>query len=105
MVKGDPEMAEALGGLINSGFTRAGARFVKNVPTPDDGFERRAFSTWCPMVLAGIGNLADTIADRSITIEMTRKRPDEKAKRLRTRDGGELQDLGCKASRRVADNS
>ena len=104
LMKGDVEMAEALRGMINSGFTRAGAQFVKNVPTPDGGFEPRAFSTWCPMLLAGIGKLPDTVADRSITIEMTRKRPDEKVKRLRTRDGGELRDLGRKAARWVVDN-
>jgi hypothetical protein len=104
MMKGDAEMAEALRGMINSGFTRAAARFVKNVPTPVGGFEPRAFSTWCPMLLAGIGKLPDTIADRSIIIEMTRKRPDEKVKRLRTRDGGELRDLGRKAARWAADN-
>ena len=80
-MKGDAEMREALRGLINSGFARAGARVIKNVPTPDGGFEPRAFSTWCPMLLAGIGKLPDTIADRSIAIEMKRKRPDEKVSR------------------------
>jgi Protein of unknown function (DUF3631) len=104
LMKGDAEMAEALRGMINSGFTRTGARFVKNVPTPDGGFEPRAFSTWCPMLLAGIGKLPDTIADRSITIEMKRKRPDEKVKRLRARDGGELWDLGRKVARWATDN-
>jgi hypothetical protein len=103
-MKGDREMAEALRGLINSGFDRAGARFVKNVPTPDGGFEPRAFSTWCPMLFAGIGKLPDTVADRSIAIEMIRKRRDEKVKRLRTRDGAELRDLGAKAARWAADN-
>jgi hypothetical protein len=104
LMKGDAEMAEALRGLINSSFTRAGARFIKNVPTADGGFEPRAFSTWCPMLLAGIGKLPDTIADRSIIIEMTRKRSDEKVKRLRARDGRELQDLALKAARWAADN-
>jgi hypothetical protein len=104
LMKADAEMAEALRGTMNSGFTRAGARFVKNVPTPDGGFAPHAFSTWCPMLLAGIGELPDTIADRSIIIEMTRKRPDEKVRRLRTRDGYELRELGRKAARWAADN-
>jgi hypothetical protein len=104
LMKSDAEMGEALRGLINSGFTRAGARFVKNVPTLDGGFEPRAFSTWCPMLLAGIGKLPDTVADRSIEVEMTRKRPDEKVKRLRASDGGDLRDLGRKVARWVADN-
>jgi putative DNA primase/helicase len=104
MMKGDPEKAEALRGLVNSGFDRAGARHVKNVPTPDGGFEPRAFSTWCPMLLAGIGTLPDTVADRSVIIAMKRKRPDEKVKRLRARDGAELRELGRKAARWAADN-
>jgi putative DNA primase/helicase len=103
-MKGDAEMAEVLRGMINSGFTRAGARFVKNVPTPDGGFEPNAFSTWCPMLLAGIGNLPDTIADRAITIEMTRKLPEQTVRRLRARDGGELRDLGRKFARWTVDN-
>jgi putative DNA primase/helicase len=104
LMKGDAEMAETLRGMINSGFTRAGARFVKNVPTPDGGFEPHAFSTWCPMLLAGIGSPPDTIADRAITIEMTRKRPDQKVRRLRARDGDELRDLGRKVARWAADS-
>ena len=103
-MKGDVEMAEALRGLINSGFSRAGARIIKNVPSPDGGFEPRAFSTWCPTLLAGIGKLPDTVADRSITIHMARKRPDEKVRRLRTRDGSELQDLARRAARWAVDN-
>jgi putative DNA primase/helicase len=104
LMKADREMAETLCGIINSSFSRAGARFVKNVPTPDGGFAPHAFSTWCPMLLADIGELPDTIADRSIIIEMTRKRPDEKVRRLRTRDGDELRELGRKAGRWTADN-
>jgi len=104
MMKGDPEKAEALRGLVNSGFDRAGARHVKNVPTPDGGFEPRAFSTWCPMLLAGIGTLPDTVADRSVIVSMKRKRSDEAVKRLRARDGAELRELGRKAARWAADH-
>jgi hypothetical protein len=89
---------------MNSGFSRAGARFIKNVPTPGGGYEAHAFSTWCPMLLAGIGKVPDTVADRSISIEMVRKRADEKVKRLRRSDGPELWDIGRKAARWVADN-
>ena len=104
LMKGDAHMAEMLRGLLNSGFTRAAARFVKNVPLPDGGFEPRAFSTWCPRLLAGIGKLPDTVADRSIVIAMKRKRPDEKVRRLRARDGGEFHILARKATRWAADN-
>lgn len=104
MMKGHPELREALRGLINSGFDRAGARFAKTVPTPGGGYEARAFSTWCPMLLAGIGKLPDTVADRSIRIEMERKRSDQKVKPLRAGDGGELREIGRKAARWVADH-
>jgi hypothetical protein len=86
LMNGDAEMAEALRGLINSGFGRAGARIIKNVPLPD------------------IGKLPDTVADRSIIIAMKRKRPDEKVRRLRARDGSELYDLSRKAARWAADH-
>lgn len=98
------EMAEALRGIINSGFDRAGARFVMNVPTGDGGYEPRQFSTWAPQLLAGIGDLPDTVRDRSIEIDMLRKRTDETVKRLRRRDGADLKDLG-RRSRRWADDN
>jgi hypothetical protein len=56
------------------------------------------------MLLAGIGDVPDTVADRSIPIEMQRKRPDERVKGLRADDGRELWDLGRKSTRWVADN-
>jgi hypothetical protein len=104
MMKGDAELREALRGLINSGFDRAGARFVKNVPTPGGGYEAQAFSTWCPMLLAGIGKLPDTVADRSIPIGLERKPSAQKVKPLRAGDGSELRDIGRKAARWVADH-
>jgi len=103
-MKQDREMAEALRGLINSGFDRANARYVMNVPMPDGGYEPRAFSTWCPQLLSGIGNLPDTVRDRSIEIDMQRKTRDQKVNRLRRRDGGELHDIARKLVRWVADN-
>jgi len=104
MMKGDAELREALRGLINSGFDRAGARFVKNVPRPGGGYEAQAFSTWCPMLLAGIGKLPGTVADRAIEIELERKPSAQKVKPLRAGDGSELRDIGRKAARWVADN-
>jgi hypothetical protein len=91
------EMAEALRGIMNSGFNRGAAKFVMNVPTPGGGFEPREFSTWAPQLLAGIGDLPDTIRDRSIEIEMVRKLPREEVKRLRQRDGADLRELSSKS--------
>jgi Protein of unknown function (DUF3631)/Toprim domain len=103
-MKQDREMAEALRGIINSGFNRAGARFIMNVPTPGGGFEPRQFSTWAPQLLSGIGHLPDTVRDRSIEIEMMRKRSDEKVKRLRRRDGDDLRILSRRSARWAHDN-
>lgn len=59
-----------LTGMINSGHTRATAQVIRCV---GDAQEPTVFSTWCPKVLAGIGNPRDTIVDRSIRITMARK--------------------------------
>jgi hypothetical protein len=103
-MKQDREMAEALRGIINSGFNRTGARFIMNVPTSGGGYEPREFSTWAPQLLSGIGDLPDTVRDRSIEIEMQRKRSDETVKRLRRHDGDDLNVLGQKSARWAKDN-
>jgi hypothetical protein len=103
-MKQDRELNEAYRGIINSAFSRAGARFIMNVPLPGGGYEPRQFSTWAPLVLSGIGDLPDTVRDRSIEIDMVRKRPSEQVRRLRRSDGSELTVLAQKAARWVRDN-
>ena len=67
----DKEKAEALRGIGNTGFKRG------SVVTRTEGrnFEPRDFHVFCPVAIAGIGTSAipETIADRSIVIEMRRK--------------------------------
>jgi hypothetical protein len=106
LMKKNPEMAEALRGIMNSSFERAGARCIMNVPVQGGGYEPREFSTWAPLLLAGIGNLPDTVRDRSIEIEMVRKRRDETVRRLRRRrrDGEDLNVLARKSARLINDN-
>jgi hypothetical protein len=103
-MKADREMAEALRGIINSGFDRAGARYIMNVPLPGGGYEPRQFSTWAPQLLSGIGTLPETVRDRAIEICMVRKRSDEGVRRLRQKDGGDLNVLCRKAARWAHDN-
>jgi putative DNA primase/helicase len=103
-MKKNPETAEALRGIMNSSFERAGARCILNVPLNGGGYEPREFSTWAPLLLAGIGNLPDTVRDRSIEIEMVRKRRDEAVRRLRRRDGEDLNVLARKSARWINDN-
>jgi putative DNA primase/helicase len=74
------------------------------VPTPAGGYEAQAFSTWCPMLLAGIGKLPATVADRALPIELQRKPSAQKVKPLRAADGDELRDIGRKAARWIADH-
>ena len=53
-------------------------------------FGLRHYSTWCPKVMAAIGRLPDTLADRCIVIRMQRKRWDEECARLRDLDTADL---------------
>ena len=103
-MKGDRDVAETLLGIINSGFDRAGARYIMNVPVPGGGYEPRQLSTWAPQLLSGIGTLPETVRDRAIEIEMLRKRPEEKVLPLRRRDGGDLDVLCRKLARWVQDH-
>lgn len=50
------------------------------------------FSCWCPKVMAAIGRLPETLADRCIVIRMERKRMDEECERLRNLETGDLRE-------------
>jgi len=71
----DKEKAESLRGIGNAGFKR-GSTVIR---CEGNTFEPKEFRVFCPVVLAGIGTSAipETIADRSIMIEMRRKMPHE----------------------------
>jgi uncharacterized protein DUF3631 len=71
---------EELRGLLNSGYTRSTAFAIRTV---GDDHLPRAFSTWCPKILALIGKLSDTLEDRSIIVVMNRRTRDEPVDRLR----------------------
>lgn len=72
---GDKEKAEALRGIMNSGFKRGvwAIRCEGEKQTP------KKYQLFSPVVLAGIGtdSIPETVADRSIIIEMRRKFPGE----------------------------
>lgn len=67
---GDPQLV----GLVNSSHTKAGAMVVK---CTGDDHQAKPYSTWMPIVLASIGDLPSTIMDRSIVINMRRKKTSE----------------------------
>jgi hypothetical protein len=98
------ELRESLRGQLNSSFNKCSAHIVKNVPLPGGGWEVRAFSTWAPTCVVGIGAAPDTVMDRSVVLNLKRKLVGEKVNRLRGKDGGELAILASKAARWVADN-
>ena len=97
--KGNPELT----GILNSGHTRAYAFVMRSV---GDDHEPKRFSTWAPMALAVIKNLADTLEDRSIMIPMHRQTNEEGKKRTRLRGNhpSGLEELGRKAARWAQDH-
>ncbi len=79
---GEREYAEALRGLLNSGYRRGGVATL----CIKKGDDFQDFSVFCPKAIAGIGKLPDTIGDRAITIAMKRRAPGEHVERFRRRD-------------------
>ena len=65
--------------LINGGHDRQSAYIWRCV---GDDHEPTKFGVWCPKVIAQIGNVHPTTADRSIEITLKRRLPDEMVERL-----------------------
>lgn len=76
---GNKELAEAVRGILNEGFHNGGKFYKCNATT----HEVEEFNAYCPKCFAGIGQLPDTVASRSIRIEMRRKLPGESVEPLR----------------------
>lgn len=72
---------DELRGVLNSGHTRATASVIRTVQKGKK-FDVERCSTWAPKAIALIGKLPDTLADRSISVKMRRKRADEKRERI-----------------------
>jgi hypothetical protein len=72
---------EGLRGLLNAGHRR-GATALRCV---GPGHEVGRFPVFCAVALAGIGDLPDTIIDRSVVIPMKRRAPHEQVKAYRAR--------------------
>lgn len=93
---------EELRGVLNSGHTRATAFVIR---TTGDDHEPKQFSTWGPKVIALIGKLPDTLSDRSIIINLRRKKSDETVERLRVDQATEFEVLKSKSLRWASDYS
>jgi hypothetical protein len=101
---------DELRGILNSGYTRKTAFVVRVAqvaasassklpphstqtaipPTPRASVRLARFSSWCPKVIAAIGRLPETLADRSIVIRMQRKTAKEQCERLCNLDTANL---------------
>lgn len=80
----EKEYAEALRGILNTGYRRSGRSTLcigqgANLTTRD-------FSTFCPKAIAGIGKLPDTVVSRAIRIELRRRAKNEYCQKFRERD-------------------
>jgi Protein of unknown function (DUF3631) len=91
---------EELRGILNHGHRYDG--YVTR--TVGDDHEPRKFSVYAAVALSGIGGLAETLADRSVTVDLKRRRPSETIARLRIGRMGHLHELRRRIVRWVADH-
>jgi hypothetical protein len=75
---------EELRGLLNAGYRRGSSAW--RVDVSGKSLTPRAYDAFGCKVLAGIGGLPDTIADRAIPIELRRRRRDEPVESFRYRE-------------------
>lgn len=82
------EQNEDLRSLINAGFERGGSVYRMGGARYSDVVEYHSFA---PVVMAGIGELPDTITDRAVNIRLKRRMPHEEVSPYRfTRDSPSL---------------
>ena len=93
-----------LTGILNSGHTRRNARIIRVVEVKGEHMPV-AFSTWCPIAIAGIGTQRDTLMSRSIIIGLRRKLPEETVERLSFELHKQLVRIRRQAARWAADNA
>jgi hypothetical protein len=82
--KGEKEYAEALRGILNTGYRRGGKASI--CVGQGAGITYADLSTFGPKAIAGLESLPDTVASRSIVIRLKRKRRGEQVKRFRRRE-------------------
>jgi hypothetical protein len=92
---------EELRGILNSGHRRGGCV----IRTVGEEFEPRSFSTYSACAIALIGKLPATVADRSVSIELRRRRSDEPIEPFRFERTERLDQLARKAARWAVDSA
>jgi hypothetical protein len=102
---------DQLRGILNAGYTRSTAFVLRaasqsSLPAgaePAEAFGKVSrFSCWCPKVIARIGRLPATLADRCILLHMQRKTINEGCERIKNLGASVL---GRKCARFVLDHS
>lgn len=83
--RGEKEYAEALRGILNTGYRASGKASLCVGQGANISYKN--FSTFSAKAIAGIGELPDTIGDRAIRIELRRRMKDEPCARWRERGG------------------
>ena len=87
-------------GALNAGHRRGG----QHLRCEGDGNDLRAFKTFAPVAIAGIGRLHGTLADRSIQISMRRRVSSEEITHFRQDRPGVMSELARKCARWAGDN-
>lgn len=67
------ERAQAIVGLLNAGHRKGALSYRCDGP----GHDAKAFRVYCPKMIIAIGNVPETIRDRSIAVQMQRKKPND----------------------------
>ncbi len=93
------DCAKALTGIINSGHTRTHA-YVARI----DHGKVKNYSTFFAKAIAGIGPVPGTIKDRSISIHLHRKRPEELVSKYAPRPNDNIVPLRAQSARWARDN-
>jgi putative DNA primase/helicase len=91
---------QSLLGILNAGHIRNSAFIIR--ATSDGGVH--PYPVWCPKVIAAIGHLPTTLADRAITIRLSRKRRDEVVERLRLDQTQDLMRVATVVARWASEN-
>jgi hypothetical protein len=98
----EKEYAEALRGVLNTGYRRSGK--ASCCVGQGANVSYRDFQTFCPKAIAGIGKLPDTVADRSIPIRLRRAKRGETGKFRRRMIEAEAQEIKTYLARWCAEN-
>jgi putative DNA primase/helicase len=92
---------DELRAILNSGHRRGSALVLR---VEGENFETREFATFAAAAITCIGSLPETLEDRSIHVNLKRRRSDEKIESLDLNNVDHLTDLASKAVRWVSDH-